>query len=61
LLQGLKTTIMILFLKVVKRLPQSHNLIYDLNNHSYEIKRYYQISFNDDIEKYNLDESVKKI
>ena len=48
------------FFEGVKRLPQSHNLIYDLNNHSYEIKRYYQISFNDDIEKYTLDESVKK-
>ena len=48
------------FFEGIKRLPQSHNLIYDLNNHSYEIKQYYQISFNDDIEKYTLDESVKK-
>ena len=48
------------FFEGIKRLPQSHNLIYDLNNHSYEIKKYYQISFNDDIENYTLDESVKR-
>ena len=48
------------FFEGIKRLPQSHNLIYDLNNHSHQIKRYYQISFNDDIEKYTLNESVKK-
>ena len=48
------------FFEGIKRLPQSHNLIYDLNNHTHKIKRYYQISFNDDIEKYTLDESVRK-
>ena len=40
------------FFEGVKRLPQSHNLIYDLNNHSYEIK---------DIIKFHLTMILKNI
>ena len=48
------------FFKNIKRLPQSNNLVYDLNTHNFEIKRYYQISLNKDIEKLSLNDSVKK-
>ena len=48
------------FFKNIKRLPQSHNLVYDLNTHNFEIKRYYQISFNEEIEKLSLNDSIQK-
>jgi len=48
------------FFQNIKRLPQSNNLVYDLNTHNFEIKRYYQISFNKEIEKLSLNDSIKK-
>lgn len=45
------------FFKDIYKLEQSHNLIYDLKNNGYQIKKYYSINF-----EYNptsLDESIK--
>ncbi len=42
------------FFENIYKLEQSHNLIYDLKNHTYKINKYYEISFcknNDTLEK----------
>ena len=48
------------FFQGVKRLPQSHNLIYDLNNHSFSIERYYDITFHNEIKALSLNDSISK-
>ncbi|MBL1219839.1 asparagine synthase (glutamine-hydrolyzing) [Chryseobacterium sp. L7] len=45
------------FFKGINKLPGSHNLIYCLNNHVFEIQRYYDIPFHKEISKLNLEES----
>jgi asparagine synthase (glutamine-hydrolysing) len=45
------------FFENIYKLEQSHNLIYDLNNNTYEIKRYYDISVNN-VNKLNKEESI---
>jgi asparagine synthase (glutamine-hydrolysing) len=48
------------FFQGIKKLEQSHNLIYDLNNHSFSIKRYYDITINDEVKKLSLDDSISE-
>jgi asparagine synthase (glutamine-hydrolysing) len=48
------------FFKDILKLPQSHNLIYDLQTHTYEIKKYYSIEINADLQKLNEHQSVEK-
>ena len=46
------------FFTGIKKLPQSHNLIYDLNNHSFIIEKYYELKFNDKLSELNESESI---
>jgi len=48
------------FFKGVKKLKQSHNLIYDLKNNKYSIKKYYSISYHKEIEKFSEQKSIEK-
>ena len=47
------------FFENIYKLEQSHNLIYDLNTHNYEIKRYYDIEIQEDTQKLSEEESIK--
>ncbi|MCT2564652.1 asparagine synthase (glutamine-hydrolyzing) [Chryseobacterium herbae] len=46
------------FFENILKLPGSHNLVYDLNTHKYQIYKYYDIQFKDEINKLNLQESI---
>ncbi|WP_051289258.1 asparagine synthase (glutamine-hydrolyzing) [Chryseobacterium daeguense] len=46
------------FFENILKLPGSHNLVYDLNNHEFTIYKYYDISFREDINKLSLEESI---
>ncbi len=46
------------FFENIYKLGQSHNLIYNLKTHTYQIKKYYDINIDKDIKKLNLQESV---
>ncbi len=48
------------FFKGVKKLKQSHNLIYDLKNNKYLIKKYYSISYHEAIQKFSEQKSIEK-
>lgn len=47
------------FFKEVYRLPQSHNLIYDLKDNKYEIKRYFSIKFSKEINALPFEEAFE--
>ncbi|WP_449401413.1 asparagine synthase (glutamine-hydrolyzing) [Chryseobacterium wanjuense] len=47
------------FFKNILKLPGSHNLVYDLGTHQVKIYKYYDIKFRSNINKLNLDESIK--
>ncbi|ANF51550.1 hypothetical protein A0O34_14015 [Chryseobacterium glaciei] len=47
------------FFEGILKLPASHNLIYDLNNHQFEIYKYYEIEFRKEVNELSLDESIK--
>ena len=46
------------FYKHIFKLEQSHNLVYNLKEHSYFIKRYYDIEFNEGISNLSESESI---
>ncbi len=46
------------FFTGIKKLPQSHNLIYDLNNHTFQIEKYYELKFDNKLSSYNENESI---
>ena len=46
------------FFDNIRKLEQSHNLIYDLQNHTFRIIKYYEITIDSDISKFNEAESV---
>ena len=46
------------FFQNVKKLEQSHSLIYNLNSNSYSLKKYYEIKIHNDISKLNETESA---
>lgn len=48
------------FFEEVLKLEQGSNLIYDLNNHTFEIKKYYQISINHSLSKLSEKESIER-
>tara|TARA_B100001057_G_scaffold461842_1_gene514247 strand:- start:5237 stop:7069 length:1833 start_codon:yes stop_codon:yes gene_type:complete len=48
------------FFKDIKKLKQSHNLIFDLKTNQCSIKKYYSISFNQEIKKLSEEESIEK-
>ena len=48
------------FFKGVKKLTQSHNLVYDLKKNKYLIKKYYSISFHKEIQKFSEEKSIEK-
>lgn len=47
------------FFKGIKKLLGSHNLTYNLDNHQIEIYKYYEIAYKNEINKLNLDQSIK--
>lgn len=47
------------FFQGISKLPGSHNLVYDLVNHTYEIYRYYDIHFNEEISKLSLEDAAR--
>jgi asparagine synthase (glutamine-hydrolysing) len=49
------------FFKGVFKLPQSHNLIYDLGSHSYEIQRYFTLKSDDNLNKLAEEETVGRL
>jgi len=46
------------FFENIFKLKQSHNLIYDLNTNTYKIKKYYDISFNNEVNKLDENKSI---
>jgi asparagine synthase (glutamine-hydrolysing) len=46
------------FFENILKLPGSHNLVYDLNTHEFNIYKYYDIKFKEEINKLNLQESI---
>ncbi len=46
------------FFKEIFKLQGSHNLVYDLSDHSYQIKKYYDLVQNKKITKLNLQQSI---
>jgi asparagine synthase (glutamine-hydrolysing) len=46
------------FFQGISKLPGSHNLVYDLVNNTYEIYRYYDIHFNEEISKLSLEDAA---
>jgi asparagine synthase (glutamine-hydrolysing) len=46
------------FFENIFKLEQSHNLTYDLNTNTYDIKRYYDIELDENTKKLNLEESI---
>jgi len=46
------------FFENIYKLEQSHNLLYDLNTHRFEIKRYYDIDIDEEIKKLSQEDSV---
>lgn len=46
------------FFDEIYKLQGSHNLIYDLNSHKFEIKRYYEIEIDDVIANQSLENSI---
>lgn len=46
------------FFENILKLPGSHNLVYDLNTHTHNIYRYYDIHYKENIGKLNLEESI---
>lgn len=47
------------FFENIYKLPASHNLIYDLRKHTYEVKRYYSIEIDPEISNANQEKAVK--
>jgi asparagine synthase (glutamine-hydrolysing) len=47
------------FFEKIYKLPASHNLIYDLENHQYEIKRYYSIEIDPKISDVGEENAIK--
>ncbi len=47
------------FFTGIKKLPQSHNLIYDLNTHTYRIEKYYELKFADKLSELNESDSIR--
>ncbi len=47
------------FFEKIYKLPASHNLIYDLQNHQYEIKRYYSIEVDPKISDVSEENAIK--
>lgn len=48
------------FFENIYKLEQSHNLLYDLSSHDFEIKRYYDIEIDEDIKNLSEEESVSR-
>ncbi|MDO4729275.1 MAG: asparagine synthase (glutamine-hydrolyzing) [Bacteroidota bacterium] len=46
------------FFENIHKLQQSHNLIYDLSSNTFEIKKYYDIKIDKEVEKLNENESI---
>ncbi len=46
------------FFEGIKKLPGSHNLLYDLKNHSFTITKYYTPQIHDNYKALNIDDSV---
>ena len=46
------------YFKDIFKLPGAHNLIYDLNTNDFTIRKYYDIEFNEEISKLNLEDSI---
>jgi len=46
------------FFENIVKLPGSHNLVYNLNTHEFNIYKYYDIRFREQINKLNLQESI---
>ncbi|UWX60789.1 asparagine synthase (glutamine-hydrolyzing) [Chryseobacterium oranimense] len=46
------------FFENILKLPGSHNLVYDLNTNEFNIYKYYDIKFKEEINKLNLQESI---
>lgn len=59
LLYGLEEHTNETFFKGIRKLEQSHNLIYDLARNSFEIKRYFDIEIDEKIDKLNEADSIK--
>jgi asparagine synthase (glutamine-hydrolysing) len=48
------------FFQFIKKLPAGHSLVYDLNLHLFEIKKYYDITFRPEYAKLNLHQSIEQ-
>jgi asparagine synthase (glutamine-hydrolysing) len=59
LLYGLEEHTNETFFKNIYKLEQSHNLIYDLKNHKFNIYRYYDLKFDKKLDGLSENESVK--
>ncbi|PWN70388.1 asparagine synthase (glutamine-hydrolyzing) [Chryseobacterium phosphatilyticum] len=46
------------FFDQILKLPGSHNLVYDLTTNTFEIYRYYDIPYKEEINQLNIDESI---
>jgi asparagine synthase (glutamine-hydrolysing) len=49
------------FFAGIYKLEQSHNLIYDLKSHTFEIKKYFDISISKKVEKLSENEAIKHL
>jgi len=47
------------FFEGIKKLEQSHSIIYNLDNHNYQIQRYYYITVDKEIEKYTENRAIE--
>lgn len=47
------------FFKNIFKLPGSHNLVYDLNTNHFSIYQYYEITFKQEINQLNLEDSIQ--
>ncbi|MFA5455713.1 MAG: asparagine synthase (glutamine-hydrolyzing) [Sulfurimonas sp.] len=61
LLYGLEEHTNETFFKNINKLEQSHNLFYDLKSNKFEIKRYFEIVFDEKLDKLSEDESIKLV
>lgn len=61
LLYGLEEHTNETFFKNINKLEQSHNLIYNIKNNSFEIRKYFEIEFNEELNTLSEKESIELI